>query len=366
MRQEQQLHRVIAGLYEAAVSPDGWNTAIDGYRQLLGGAGAGLFVTDQAQRIVSWRGVGKEPDGREYGERIHAIDPRVRWAKSASPGTVGWDYRFTTDRDMDRHEFYDWIERKSGVRYFIGARYPLDDGTTLYAAVNRSAKQGHVDEMDVSRFELLGPHIRHAVVLSGQLTATQKRASLFDLLDRSGAKGLILLSDKGQVSETNAEAERILTDDDGLTVADGNLKASKAADARRLNGLISSVIAAPWEGGGVMSLTRPSGALSYMLRVMPWPLHLDGAKNTIAAAIVVTDPEHDVGPSSHTDLRASLGLSKREAELAVLLREGKTLTQAAETMAISSNTARVHLAHIFEKTGAPNQGALLRLLMSII
>ncbi len=362
---EDQLHQTIANIYEAAIASGSWAAAVDEFRQLFDGAGANIFRIDQSQQLVTWHSVGLEPDGSEYGEHIYAIDPRVHWAANAPSGALCWDYRFTTDREMDNHAFYDWIEQKSNVRYFIGAHYLLDDGTTLYAAVNRGARQGHVDETDVSRFELLAPHIRNAISLSTQLAPTKSRASLYDLLDLRGTKGLILLSADGRIVETNTEADRILGQNDGLAAADGYLRANKAADTRHLRQLVSSAAAAAAGSGGAISLMRPSGALSYLLRVTPWPLHLDGTPETIAAAVLVTDPEHLSRRPDRADLQAFLGLSVREAELAVHLSQGKSRSEAAAAMGISANTARVHLTNIFEKTGVSSQSDLLRLLLSI-
>ncbi len=364
MSEQDQLHRAVADIYEAAINPGHWAGTVDRIRQALGGVGGVVFLTDQDQQITSWHSVGIEPDGSEYGRRIHAINPRAHWSL-AMPGAVCWDYRFTDERTMDRHEFYDWIRREGDVRYFIGAYYPLDDGMHLFASVERNHKQGHVDETDIAHFGLLAPHIRNAVALSGQLAEVKERAGLYDLLDQNGAKGLILLAATGEVVDTNAEADRILTENDGLAITDGYLKTSKAADTRHLYNLVADAVAAALGGGGVMSLTRPSGALSYMLRVMPWPIHLDGTRETIAAAMLVADPSHRAYQSVHTDLQAALGLSVREAELAVHLSHGKSLSEAAAAMEIRTNTARVHLTHIFEKTGVSNQGDLLRILLSI-
>ncbi len=365
MSEQDQLHQAVADIYEAAVQPAAWITAVDNIRKILDSAGGVIFFTDPEQQIMSWHSVALEPNGVEYGEHIYAIDPRVKWVRNAPPGSLCWDYRYANDREMDRHEFYDWMARKSGVRYFIGAHYQLADGSSLFASINRAIKQDHVDETDIGHFELLAPHIRNAMALSQQLALTKERASLFDLLNQSAGEGLILLSKTGRVIGTNAEADRILAENDGLAVVEGHLKANKAADTRRLSALVMDAVAVTSDGSAVTSLARPSGKLSYLLRVLPWPLHLEGATETAAAVAMIKDPEHRSQHPDHADLRTGLGLSRREAELAVLLGEGKSVPEAAAAMKISVNTARVHLAHIFEKTGASNQGDLLRLLMSI-
>ena len=58
-------------------------------------------------------------------------------------------------------------------------------------------------------------------------------------------------------------------------------------------------------------------------------------------------------------------LSERESELVRHLAAGLALEEAASRMAIARNTARVHLASVFGKTGARTQADLLGLLSSL-
>jgi len=61
-------------------------------------------------------------------------------------------------------------------------------------------------------------------------------------------------------------------------------------------------------------------------------------------------------------LRSVYGLSGAEFGLCRALIEGKTLLEAADALYISRNTAKTHLARVFDKTGVRSQAGLLRLL----
>ena len=61
-------------------------------------------------------------------------------------------------------------------------------------------------------------------------------------------------------------------------------------------------------------------------------------------------------------LKSVYGLSRAEARLCQALIEGKTLLEAADTLDISRNTAKTHLARVFDKTRVRSQSGLLRLL----
>jgi DNA-binding CsgD family transcriptional regulator/ketosteroid isomerase-like protein len=66
------------------------------------------------------------------------------------------------------------------------------------------------------------------------------------------------------------------------------------------------------------------------------------------------------------DVAATIfGLSPAQTELAAQIASGLALTQAADHLGISPNTARTHLTRIYEKTGVNSQPALVRLLLSV-
>ncbi len=234
--------------------------------------------------------------------------------------------------------------------------------------MERTRKQGHVEERDIALFGLIAPHIRNAMELSSRLADQHRRASLFDLLESDPHEGLVLISPKGLLVEANSEAWRILGAQDGLALEEGRLRTWKAADDRTLRGLIAeaaeSGAGAGVGPGGLIALSRPSGALPYLLRVAPWSLDFDREGEAVAAAVWIADPEAQ-GRAAQADLCAAFGFSAREAELAASLSAGRNLAETATAMAISRNTARVHLAHVFAKTGVSTQGDLLRLLRSM-
>jgi DNA-binding CsgD family transcriptional regulator len=77
--------------------------------------------------------------------------------------------------------------------------------------------------------------------------------------------------------------------------------------------------------------------------------------------VCITDVEAGVSlPEAR--LREMFGFTPAEARLAVTLLEGHALREAAVRLGVSANTAAVHLARLFQKTGVNRQGALVALL----
>ena len=358
----------IVEIYGTVVDQSTWSNALDGVRRLLGGAGAVAFTVDhQSKAITWWNSIGMETDGSEYGQRLHRINPRAQLTMKEPPGTLCWDYRVIAENEMDGHEFYDGINRPGQVRYFIGACGLEYDGISLFTSVERTKRQGHVSEEDISLYGQVVPHIANAYRLAGEVAVLKTEAGLFHLLDQSRGEGVVLLDSSARIVQTNAEAERVIASNDGLTVAGGVLKAWKAADNRTLCQLISMALETAsgggFSGGGKLSLPRQSGALPYLLRIIPWPIAPTTHGPRPQVAILLRDPEQNAGARA-SSLMAYFGLTRREADLADLLACGDSLQSASEAICISHNTARVHLHRIFAKTGVSSQKDLLRLILS--
>ena len=63
--------------------------------------------------------------------------------------------------------------------------------------------------------------------------------------------------------------------------------------------------------------------------------------------------------------RTVYGLSEGQVRLAREIANGADLTQAADAMEVTINTARTHLRRMFDKTGVRSQPALLRVILSL-
>ena len=58
-------------------------------------------------------------------------------------------------------------------------------------------------------------------------------------------------------------------------------------------------------------------------------------------------------------------LSEAQHRMAVLVAQGLSVGEAASEMGISINTARTHLRRMYDKTGARNHSALLRVFLAV-
>jgi len=360
-----QTAAAIEAIYDTVLDLEAWPRALRALRELVGGEGANLFQLDCASGTVPfWVDENLPPGGgSEYERRLHSINPHIGPTLAGPTGMAHWDYRLLDEAELDRHEFYDGIQRLAGVRYFVGMSPLRADGRSLLTSIQRTRRQGHVSAQEIALYAQVAPHIGHAFRLAGAHARSRTDAALLHLLDQRRREAVLLLDIQGRLIEANGEARRILALDDGLR----SLRAWKAGDCRTLDGLVAGALATASGrhpgGGGVMALPRPSGALPYLLRVIPWPRGTVDPVRRPSAVVLVRDPERAAAVGTG-ELAALLGLSEREAALALRLARGDSLQAGATALGISHNTARVHLRNIFEKTGVNSQRDLLRLMLS--
>ncbi len=116
--------------------------------------------------------------------------------------------------------------------------------------------------------------------------------------------------------------------------------------------------------GGALQIERPSGLRAYALMIAPLNLELSQLNYQQAAAMIfITDPEMQAEVPTEM-LQRLYGLTPAEAKLAALLAHGKSVTEAAEELHVTQNTARTHLKHIFQKTGVNRQNELVKLILN--
>lgn len=70
--------------------------------------------------------------------------------------------------------------------------------------------------------------------------------------------------------------------------------------------------------------------------------------------------------SNHNLIANALNLTKRQSEIVSLIAEGWTIADAAKQMGISTNTGRVFLAQVFDRTGIRRRIELIRVVDSLL
>jgi len=365
---ERELLDIIDHLYAAAAGEEQWPAALHMVTRFFDGAGLCVFDFDRrSHELVNWQSHGLDDGMDDYVAHINAIDPRMKFSMPRPAPHISWEARFITEREMDRHEFYDWQLRRSGVRYFLGSRMRDEGDRSSMLGLNFTPKHGHPSERDIKTFAIVRNHVRNA----WQIWTRRGRDShqLPAFLSERVPWGVITLDARGRVLAMNGRAEKIIASGDSLRVERKQLLAWKSAENRSLQDLIASVLksaAIPVaHEGGALLMARRSGLPGHIVQVLPNIRGSFDRELGPAAVVYVSDPLFRPDPDRGA-LASVFGLSPREADLAISLLRGDSLAQAADRLAMSLNTARNHLQSLFRKTRTGNQAGLLRMLSLLV
>lgn len=349
--------RAIDRFFGAALHPEEWPAALEDIAQALGADGATLVVGSSTRPTVAESPLIK-PIVAEYFLRGAPLDPREgRVNPSLDEGFVD-DYAHFTQEEIDRSPFYQEFLRPVGFGWHAVAC--LGDGASdIVLSLKRRHSRGAFAASELAAMDKVLPHLRAAAGAARQAW-TMALDDQLATMARFGHGG-ILLDQRGRAVRVGAG----IALGDGLTIVAGLPRAAYHADQAPLDLAIAvaTAKAVPSElpPPPVVALHRPSGKRPLVVRALP----LNRAKCSLLAPAVammmVTDLAETPRPVVAV-LRATFGLTPKEAELAVRLAAGDTVEQAAEALSISAAHARQRLKILFDKTDTRRQSELIMVL----
>ena len=227
--------------------------------------------------------------------------------------------------------------------------------------------------LDPSAIESLAGGITHCAVYgspacgAGKLSAGCARgAALAPLLHaaahsaRNALRALVfdhlppvwILDQEGRVQECNAPAKALRTPGAPVEVIDGWLVPAVPMGGERLRRCLTGLAAETCFSWPIVS----GGESTLLLK----PLATGGA---ISAQLLVGR-----GPTVHlaSHLAQRLELTVRQSELAALLLDGLSLTDAARAMSISRNTANEHLSALLRRVKVADRKKLMTALRDVV
>lgn len=352
---------------------DGWSTFL---HRLSSRVGSGL---------AAFHRYDFERQSGDFEHGLHTVDEAwradyKRYYSALNPYTRGNRPRLLTDRavlgsdllPLDRlveTEFYCDFLRPQKLHHSIGIVAVKERTANVSLTALREERLGPFSSEEQRLFTLLGPHVRQALGLRRRLGEVERTLEgVSAALDRI-PQGAILLDESDRPVAVNRRAEELLTEGDGLSVGPNGLAAARSNETAVLRRLLAGGDRRNGgrlgQTGGVVKLPRPSyrEPLSVLVSHLALPEPL-GAQAGLKL-VFVTDPEAEARPPEEV-LRSLYGLTPAEARLTGLLLRGRTVTEAAEELRITRNTARTHLKRVFSKTGTGRQAELVRLCLQSV
>ena len=365
-----QLDLLLGAIYEGPTESPPWNSALQMMRDTLLAAHVTLILRPPSQDsagVMINTGPITTQGVESYESHFFATDPFVRLQE----GEVLTAEELIGKQWLESSIYNEYL-KPLGIRHLLGADIYTKDGIECRLRITRPLESKSFSPDDKALVRFLLPHLKRSIQLHARLDFLETERQLFAGTVNRMLLGIVSFDQNGAVLETNQEARRILAEKDGIWQSGNTLAVESSQEGRELQRMIRAAIAdnSGGEGSAVveaMSISRPSGRskLGVLVRAIPMGRYSE-SRHRPAAAVFLRDSEANAAQPSQELVRRLFGLTRMEAQLALLLAEGNTLDEAAEKMNVRRNTARTHLRSIFCKTGVTRQTMLVRLLLNSV
>ena len=248
MYSQKVVLNLVSLIYDAAGDATRWPRFLEGLAQTLKASSATLFLQDLSNHKANTGAtVGFDPAfNRSYEEYYGAKNIYlIRGRSQLWQGNVCLSGQLCPDQEVVRSEFYnEWIVPQGhghGDHGILGVILKEKALTSMVGLIReRSTRRFSAD--DVSVLSVLVPHLQRSVQLHQRIITleSQKNAAI-DALNQ-WSLGVILLDAQGTPLLLNHSADRILKEQDGLTLNRNCLDAATSADTSALRAAIHEAI----------------------------------------------------------------------------------------------------------------------------
>ena len=290
-----------------------------------------------------------------YDAHLNAINPRMKYSLRHAPRHVAHEALFISERAMDRHEFYDWLSRYAGFRYFLGSRVWDDGDMSLFHSIEFSTRHGQPDEAKIAAFRRLAPSLGNAWRLKSRRAPGRDPADARAWTPNHLPWSIFALDSKGAVVSMNDEACALIRAGGSLAIVLDTLRAVERDSGLWLRNAIGSALA----GHSAETLVAcETSRVPLVVQIVPVNTSQATSAPPVAAVAYVWNPlarARDIGPA----LESLYGFTPAEQELAKRLAAGADLASASDDLKLSRNTVRNRLQSMYAKTGTRRQSELM-------
>jgi DNA-binding CsgD family transcriptional regulator/PAS domain-containing protein len=357
-------------IYDAAMDPKLWETALADIRSFVNGSSIALHYASAdpgkfGAAILYSVGFSKEflRDStlyeRGWAAQIGLLDWRigdVRHLPDILPAEEYLNGLFYKNVIMPHREFD-----------YVGMVALKEAGTIVPLTVSTTVDHGPFTPQNIKALRLLAPHICRAVKISLALEMKNLDASLMETTLNGLQAGVYIVGRDGRIAFMNQTAEQQIKRGYGVTIQNQRLVPTNAAAAAEYQEFFVEAheklsvpkssrpsIAFPDEQGGLVATLLPLGVGKRKMLAL-------GA-TTAGYAVFVQDPA--IAFANPGEGFAKLyGLSSAEMRIIMVMAEGNGISETADILGLSNATVKSHLQHMFAKTGTSRQSDLMQLVI---
>ncbi|MDE0005494.1 MAG: helix-turn-helix transcriptional regulator [Rhodospirillaceae bacterium] len=375
MSEPANFERAVAMLQDAALGAARWRKASALMDEACGAVGNTLVVGDGMAtgdvRIffsrLCYRGIPRREVWREYLSDYHAVDERLPRLRRMPDCRLAHVRELYSREERKRSPCYNEMLLRAHSQNSINVRLDGPGGSRIVWVIHDPVDRDGWTSERLRSIRRLLPHLRQYVRVYHALAgADALGATLAGLLERTGT-GIVELDRRGRIVAANDCARALLLRGDRLYDEDGLLFARAQRDNTELQRLLARALPPFGRRGvsGSMTVQRSKFSLPLMLHVTPVDRQDREHGSWPVAVLVLVSYPGSVNSIDPATVAAALGLTRMESRVAVMLAEGKSVGEIAESTGRKASTIRWHLQQIYQKHGISRQAELVRLVLSL-
>ncbi|WP_136659466.1 helix-turn-helix transcriptional regulator [Nitratireductor sp. XY-223] len=360
-------NKLVGKIYDCAVDPDQWVDTLTAIRDEMDLAFVSMnymaFPTASTDAVPDMEIFNTEWD-QDWLDSLPSLVPQIpKWEemRNAEMDEPVSQLSLMDEATFRQSEFCKtWVEPQ-GLRDTFNLKV-IDRKLQIgMVSATTYAERDLFSKRDYELLKHLSPHLRRSMLISDVVEEQRSWIKLFsDVLDNLDA-AVFLVGNNSRIFYHNELAEELLSAASCITSRSGqlrpvseNLAEEFAATIRRACSPQDEEIG--YRGNG-MTLPGKEGDFA---NIYVLPLGRSERRRALGpgnAAVFATTDRSD-NPLEIEILSAFSGLTTSEARIALLIANGRSTREAAQSRNITISTLRTHLANIYAKTGVSNQAGL--------
>jgi DNA-binding CsgD family transcriptional regulator/PAS domain-containing protein len=363
--------QLLGQLYDAVLDPDHLPEAM---RQACAwlGADSSHFIGWDTTRFVPRIAVVNDPASvdhvdPDYVAHYSHIDPRRPKLAERPMGEVATCTQFFDDRFVAGSEFYQKFLIPRGRRYTMGVHLYRDERFDFYATFYHRLGREPFSAEQSEKARLLVPHLQRVAQMlvkhESVCVAAEVGESTLDALDQ----GMLVLDAQGDLLFANRRAEALLRDGRWLA-AQGKRVRPVVGSSAAFDSAVNRVVANGMPDGVILRGSDSSAARWCSVTILRVAQDTQRALTALypraRVMLLLTVPNAQRSVTAG-QLMQLFGLTQAEARLAQALVRGQTVDDYAQQHGLALPTVRTQVRAVLDKTDAPRQQDLVRMLASL-
>lgn len=346
-----------AQLFQALSGELKFEDILRDYSAQAGAVSGVLFsLNRKTGEIVDWTSPELPFGDDAYSQHINSINPRMRFSMAHAPGHVSYESRFISDEAIKTSEFYDWLDREFGMKYFLGSRLFDEGDISVFHSIEFGKSKDAPSRDDIVDFARKAQALGNAWKISKHIRPTVEPLDAQSLTPDYLPWAMFALSAQGRVLAVNKAAAAEIERRDVVALDDTLLASSRRDDPNFRQAILKAI-----NGVRCEVLIRSIGTnAKYVVQTVPVSGHLD-----VAALVYLWNPNYR-NDNVKGVLTGLWKLTAQEAELVLGIVANHSLKDASDALGITRNTGRNHLNSVFSKMEVNSQSEMMKRIYGIL